>query len=401
MKILSEMDEVFKKFKNSDEAPKEPAKKEEKKDQKPAIPDKVKTDKKKKKDNKESANFPVTEESKPVIEQVQTMSEEEKAGKLPLQQKEKPLPPDPITAEDAVTSIAAGHTDQMNFEEMTDDEYNTVIVIIGDKGSSKTTGALSFKKSELPAYDERRNKPTVIACLSLDKQSFKPVDQYRHMLREKYPESDGYTHTPQGVKEIKEIYVYNAIKHWNRDTTQLKLISSEATYNFIKTLLDTVIAPLKPDYIIIDSVFKLNIIGEGVMRKRNGLSAYQGVANRNLWKERNDVVDSIYDRCVDYSGIASIFTTDFDLQEVKDEDTGSVRERLPKWVERIKKEATTVIEVEGRLDSESMNWFGLVTSSKDTVWKYKKETIWTDYAGQGGVNNLLLAEEVFERPKIE
>jgi len=303
--------------------------------------------------------------------------------------------------DDQLDELSSSDIPDWDYSEMDDNEDNTVFVVIGEKGSGKTTLCLSFDKSELPDGDPRKETPTVICIISLDKQSLKIVKKFRQALWDKYPESKGYTHTKYGVKEVKEIHCWNGVRYFIREPPTTKLKSADVTFKYIKGLLDDVIAPLDPDYIIVDGAGRLSWITEYTMRYRNNKSHIDGLKNRNLWKERNDYIDHIFDRVVDYSVVSPLFTLFFKMQQIKDKEEGITYEKQPAWVDRIKEESNMVIELEDELVKGKRMWFGHCQSPKESGWRTDRVVVNTDMLGNGGMKNLLEKFDVWQPPHLK
>lgn len=440
-----DLDSIFDQF--TEEAPKKPEKKTQptpKTEEKPKDKPEASTEEKEDLDLDDilgsAGEVAEVDEPEPVPEPEPTPKPEatkktkKVVEKAPTSAREKPKLPDTIT-EDMLRNIISEEDPEIRTEEVSDEEDRTVYCIIGDKGTSKTTTAMSYDKSELDDDDLRKGDGTVIACISMDRQSNKIANKYRRAYWGNYPEKSklrklrnaamkkakrkkldykhpeqieavkkycektksedwGFIHTRNGVQGVKEIHVWNGVYYYTTATPQLKTLSAEATYMYLLKLLDNVIAPMNPDYIILDDMEKINIICEMTMRKRNGMSAHEGFKNRNLWKERNDYIDHIFGRCVDHSRVAPIFTTYFKMQEVEDKETGKKNIKEPAWVDRVKKETNTVIHLDYGIEEGKNVWYGIVQSAKDPGWKNQKVNMFTDYEGNGGVRNLMSKHEV-------
>jgi len=388
---------------------------------------------------------PVTEQKEEIelaAEETKKQAEEAlKPKKVGLKRKKRSRYAPPT--DDELDELQNSDEPEWDDEEMGDDEDNTVYVYIGEKGSGKTTVPLTHDKSELPDGDIRKDTPTRICVVSLDKQSLKIVKKFRQALwdfhqegqalvdlREKandgefesskafYKRSEqlavveeyrksiseeewGMIHTPYGVLQVKEIHCWNGVRYYVRDPPTSKLKSASVTFDYIKHLLDDVIAPLEPDYILIDSAGRLSWITEYTMRYRENKTHIEGFKNKNLWKLRNDFIDHIFDRAVDNSIVSPIFTLFFKMQQIKDKEEGITYEKQPAWVDRIKEESNMVIELEDELVKGERMWFGHCQSPKETGWRTNRVCVNTDMVGNGGVKNLLKKNEIWIPPHID
>lgn len=362
----------------------------------------------------------------------------------------KPKRYKPPTKEE-LEALASSDKPAWDDDEMDETEDNTVYAHVGDKGTGKTTIAFSYNKDELPDTDIRKidpktgvRVPTVIACLSLDKQGLKIANKFRTALWETYSEKEalvkarikanggsyhssynfyksekqlalvnkymekvtqskmGFIHTPFGVLQVKEIHVFNGMKYYVREPPDVKLISSERSFEYWKHILDDLIAPLNPDYIVVDGCRYLSKITENTMRIRNNKSHIAGIKNPNIWKERDDYIDYVFDRSIDYSLVSPIFTMFFKLQQIKDKEGNLLYEKDPEWVKRIQEESNNVIEFYCEMVKGVNTWFGHCQSPKDPGWRTSKVEVTTDMLGNGGVNNLLLKNQLWKpTAKIE
>lgn len=386
-------------------------------------------------DDEENVDEPETKAESVPKPKTKVTKVEKVTEEAPTDKRSSTTTPVSITQE-MLEELIADEDYDIRTEEVKDEEDRTVYCLIGDKGTSKTTTAMSYDKSELPDDDLRKGDGTIMCCISLDRQSNKIANKYRKAYRKKYPEKPklvkmrkaakkkakrkkldhkhpeqiavvekyckntdsekwGYIHTHEGVQGVKEIHVWDGVYYYTTEKPYMKTLSAEATYMYLLRLLDNVIAPMNPDYIILDDMEKLNVICEMTMRKRNGMSAHEGFKNRNLWKERNDYIDHIFGRCVDHSRVAPIFTTYFKMQEIEDKATGVKNVREPAWVDRVKKETNTIIHLDYGIEDGKNVWYGTVQSAKDPGWKDEKFNVYTDYEGNGGIRNLMIKHEVF------
>lgn len=192
-----------------------------------------------------------------------------------------------------------------------------VITIYGEKGCGKTTFALGF--------------PGTIAALSFDR---KTAVIKNNMFN--------------GDSRIK---VYDVVEFFERDTDKV-LDSAEKTYQYIKFILDN-IAKTPPDWILVDGVEILQKIAEFVMRRRENLRPYQGVANQNIWKIRNSIIDEIHHRCVNIAKRGVIYTTYTDKDEIIEEGTILFKKTVPKYIDSVMWETDIVLNIISEFDTKN------------------------------------------------
>ena len=125
-----------------------------------------------------------------------------------------------------------------------------------------------------------------------------------------------------------------------------------------------IIANHNPDWIIFDGVDDLSQYCELYMRKSQGLKAFEGTANRNVWKERNFFLNQIVElakanaRCgVAYVGFERIVDVD---------SNGEIRKiAMPSWAAKIKSSTNVVVYVKRKIINGEKRFFIDVLSSKD------------------------------------
>jgi len=215
---------------------------------------------------------------------------------------------------------------------------STVITIYGHKGHGKTDAALSF--------------PGRICVISFDRKTT-PVKLQRYRDR--------------------DIHVWDGKKYYDESTPEAKVKSAEKCFRYINALLDKVIRNMQPDWVVIDCTDVLHEICEMVMRARNGLMPFQGIANRNLWKERKMYLRQIHNLATSIAKKGVIYTLypgEYDIKIVDGEVVD--REEIPKWIDIVLQETDTVIKIERKFDKEgTMKIFAIVESNKSPLLPFK------------------------------
>lgn len=210
----------------------------------------------------------------------------------------------------------------------------TVFIVYGEKGVGKTSFSMGF--------------PGNISVLSLDRKGVAAKMNYHN--------------------NDSRIKVYDAVKYYER-TEDKVLKTAVTTVEYIYFILEN-IRKSSPDWVIIDGVEILQKIAENYMREKNGLKPYQGVANLNLWKVRNAILDDIHHTAIDITKKGVIYTTYTQLEEIVEEGTLVTKQKVPKYVDTIMWESDIVLFVENKFDAKNKtNKFLLrcLTSKNDKI----------------------------------
>lgn len=210
-----------------------------------------------------------------------------------------------------------------------------IITVYGHKNDAKTTTAYGVVK-----------KGDKIAVLSFDMKSDRPLDL-------DFVKNKG-----------AEIKVYNAILYLDKSTPDLYQTTSEKTYIFILKLLDAIKEKFKPDWIIIDGSEFLNKILEQVMRKRNGVMPYQGVANQNIWKERTQYIDDVHKQALDASNKGIMYTTYVNKDSIIKDGQVVQQKDMPKWLGDVMSQTDVIIRVITEISGGKTDYKAVIESSK-------------------------------------
>jgi len=244
--------------------------------------------------------------------------------------KAKPKPkPEPETEEEEF--FKEGDEVKTDFDLEEDDVSDkAVFTLYGAKGSGKTAVGESF--------------PGEIAVLSFD---FKSAAIKKHLY-----------------KDDKRIHVYNVMKYSNSSSPMAKLSSSEAVFNYILALLEKFEKEDNIDWIMIDGIEVFQRQCEFLMRYRNGIAAYAGIANRNLWKERRQYLQETHRASLVAAKKGVIYTTYTDKHEVIEDGQFIVKEDIPKWVDVVMMETDVVVKTSIGTIGKEKRFFAEVESSK-------------------------------------
>jgi len=232
------------------------------------------------------------------------------------------------------------------------EEGGVGIMIYGDKGEGKTALAFSL--------------PGKIACISLDQQS-------RIVWQEIY-------------KKDPRIQVWDGIRYYSELSPELLLESSDKTLRYLNFLLDTAIKDFQPDWVMIDGTEILSRICEMTMRNRNNKMPFEGIANRNLWKERNMYMNQIHHKAMNVAKQGVVYTSYIKQKEINE---GGVERKIdrPKWAGDIELKTRVLIKVESETIKEGRNFYAIVESSKISFIPTSGRKIIGTVDNEGNVKN--------------
>ncbi len=185
-----------------------------------------------------------------------------------------------------------------------------VFLIYGEKGVGKTTLAMMF--------------PGNISVLSFDKKSL-----------------HAKVNMHKGDPRIK---VYNAVEYLSQDPEEYTE-SSKQTYDYIKFLLEEIKEKDKPEYILLDGMEIISKIAEMTMRFNHKLEPFQGITNRNVWKERRLIIRDIHDLALKAAKKGVIYTTYTEEDKIVIEGSIETLKKVPKWIDVVMWETDVVFRV--------------------------------------------------------
>lgn len=210
-----------------------------------------------------------------------------------------------------------------------------VITVYGHKNDAKTATAMGVAK--------RGEK---VAVLSFDLKSDRPTEL-------------------DFVKKSGVDYkVFNAILYLDKSTPDLYQTTAEKTYVFVLKLLAGIKEKYQPDWVIIDGSEFLNKILEQVMRKRNGVMPYQGVANQNIWKERTQYIDDVHKQAMDAATKGIIYTTYVAKDSVVKDGVVVQQKDMPKWLGDVMSQTDVIIRVVTEITGGKAEYKAIIESSK-------------------------------------
>jgi hypothetical protein len=224
-------------------------------------------------------------------------------------------PPKPATAppeaEKPKEEVPGEQKPSLPIEEETTVSAKTVWLIFGDKGSGKTTTAMSF--------------PGHILVLSFDRKSA--------IIKLNMYNNDG------------RIKVFDVVKLMDYSSPDKMLESSEKTFELILQLLESYPKVFgNPDWVVIDGAQIMQQICEWTMRKRHNIGPFDGISNLNLWKERRAYMRDIHNRALNIAKKGVIYTTYVEKDRVIIAGETVHEKDVPAWVDILIYETDFVLQ---------------------------------------------------------
>lgn len=246
---------------------------------------------------KEEPKEEVVEVGEEVVEEPPVEQKPKKRGRKQKKQEQPKVEEVKIELDEVVEEPKI--VEEFNFDEEETPPAKEVFLIFGDKGTGKTTLALSF--------------PGTIAVLSFDRKSaIIKATRYNNDSR---------------------IHVYDVIKYMDYSSTTAVCKSAEYTFEYINKLLDYLSKKIKPDWVVIDGAEIFQQICEWTMRARNNLEAFQGISNLNLWKERRLYIRQIHNKALNVANKGLIYTTYVTYSEKIVQGDVVNKKEVPKWID--------------------------------------------------------------------
>jgi len=272
--------------------------------------DPKKEEKKSKKEPKEEAVEPAPKEPE---KKEEPKKEEPEVIEKPEKPKEKPKPKK--KSEDGFDFSPTDQSPKIN------------IIIYAQKGCGKTTLAFSVPGSH--------------NCISFDRKSASIKVQ---------------------AKDPDRITVYDGVRYIDKSSAEQYIESCHIDWRYINGLISTM---KNTDWTVVDGGEIFHSIAEQVMRYNNGLMPFQGISNRNLWKERKLMVSQLFHRCLEKSNKGVIWTAYVDKEEIIEDGEFVAKKDVPKWIDAVLYETDIVIKIDAKKDnSGKIEYFATIESCK-------------------------------------
>jgi len=241
-----------------------------------------------------------------------------------------------------------------------EDSSKTVYSVYGFKGEGKTSFYMSFPGDQVVLCFDRQAAPIKALMFNNDER----------------------------------IKIVDAVKYYVKESEQLMVVTSNITWQFINGFLDKLESQdpeTYPDYIVIDGSDRFLKVAEMLMRYNKNLRAFQGFANRNIWKARRMYQDQLFARCYRIAKKGIIFTMYVDYEEIIEEGTTVLKEERPAWIGIVEEETNVTIRVFSNYNkSGDIQYYARVANSKRS---HIKTGITVNVTGTDGYNKLVEASK--------
>lgn len=207
-----------------------------------------------------------------------------------------------------------------------------VLTIYGNKGDGKTALALSFEGK--------------ISAISFDHKTQRVKDLL--------------------YKDRNDIIVYDGVRYYNESSDEAWLQSSQISLDYIYNLLENQIKNDQSDWIILDGMEVFYTMSEMAMRYNNNLKPYEGIQNRNIWKQRRMFMRQVHNLAMRYCKKGVIYTTYTVLQgKIVDADGQLVNAKeVPKWYGVMELETDVTIRTDIKQVKDQRIYTALIENSK-------------------------------------
>jgi len=253
--------------------------------------------------------------------------------------------------------------DDFDYSDTVDSE-KTVHTVYGHKGEGKTVFYMSYPGTQL--------------ILCFDRKAA-PIKKYMY-------------------KSDPRLSVKDARRYYSKESAAMMLATATITWNYVNGLLDKAEEEIeargesaRPDWVVIDGSDIFLKIAEMVMRANHNLQPFQGISNRNIWKERRMYLDQLHNRCLDLCKKGVIYTMYVEYEELIEEGTTITKEDLPAWIDAVMAETDVTVRVFSKFNKAgNISYYARVMNSKR---EYLKSGVYAKIDGTEGYNKLLEASE--------
>ncbi len=195
-----------------------------------------------------------------------------------------------------------------------------VITGHGEKGAGKTTGIFLITTGRMGGFPAGKTN-----VISFDNKSKITAEQY-------FPNDN--------------ITVWDGKQHYREDPS-LCTHSGMKTYKYIQGLLqDWNKKPeSRPDWIVFDGFTIMAVILEMAMRYKHNLQPSEGVANRNVWKDRARFVQDLHNLACRTAKYGVAYTTYTDKPNIVEDGTVITKGDQPKYIDVVMQETDVVLHM--------------------------------------------------------
>jgi len=262
----------------------------------------------------------------PIAEQPKEQQKQTETPQQPQKQEEKPITETPKKEEPKQEKSKFDYSPEKS-------DGKVVITIYSHKGEGKTALALSFSGK--------------ISAISFD-------------------------HKTQRVKDLMyakqdRIIVYDGVRYYDESSDEAWLQTSAMSLNYIYNLLQNQISKDQPDWILLDGMEIFYAMSEMTMRYKNNLKPYEGITNRNIWKQRRMFLRQVHNLAIRYAKKGVIYTTYTEMKgQIIDAEGNLVNAKeVPRWYGVMELETDVTIRTEARADKlGNRRFFALIENSK-------------------------------------
>lgn len=223
------------------------------------------------------------------------------------------LPNEPETVDSSKT---IEDLDRIQFD-LSPDETRGKLVITdhGEKGAGKTYGVFLITTGRIGGFPMGKT-----VAISFDNKTKITKEQH-------FPDDD--------------ITVYDGKRYYREDPTQCTK-SGMMTYKYIQKLLESYKSD-QPDWIVFDGFTVMATIFEMAMRFKHNLQPSEGIANRNVWKDRARFVQDIHNLSCRIAKYGVAYITYSEKSEIVEAGTTISKTDVPKYIDVVMQETDVVL----------------------------------------------------------
>jgi hypothetical protein len=223
------------------------------------------------------------------------------------------LPKDPVQRD---VSREIEDLDKINYDLSPDNSRGKLVITShGEKGAGKTYGVFLITSGRMGGFPAGKT-----VAISFDNKTKITKEQH-------FPTDD--------------ITVYDGKRYYREDPTQCTK-SGMMTYKYMQKLLESYKVD-QPDWIVFDGFTVMAMILEMAMRYKHGLQPSEGIANRNVWKDRARFVQDIHNVACRIAKYGVAYVTYSDKNEIVESGTVVSRTDVPKYVDVVMQETDVVL----------------------------------------------------------